>query len=121
MRRFIGNVSLPVNGAIDPCLRVVMSANGYLTVAGSNQDELGVLEERVLSTDVKAAVIPRKDPSARDMVTDAAIPIYTKVYAQTSGLVTSTANSYPRGTTLSAATAAGSFVTVLPDDTATTS
>ena len=115
MRKFIGNINMPVNGAMDPYLRVVLSG-GYLVAATATQVEIGVLEERVLSTDVVASVIPRRDSAARSMVASGAITAFVRVYADAGGQVTATANNHPRGWSLTAASGAGAWLTVLPDD-----
>ena len=116
-RRIIGNLSLPVNSALDPFLRVKLSG-GYLVAAGADDPEVGVLEENVIGPpqQTMAAVIPLCDPSARDGVAADSIVQYALVYAAASGQLTDTTGTAAelRGMALSAASAGGSHFQYLP-------
>jgi hypothetical protein len=116
-RRIIGDISLPVNTALDPYLRVNLSG-GYLVASGAGVQEIGVLEERVIGPpqQVKAAVIPFSDPSVRDGVASGPISAYVYVYADSGGQLTATpgASGTLRGMALTAAAGAGSQFQYLP-------
>lgn len=111
MRVLIGSPSFPVNAALNPYLRVKLSA-GYLVVAAADEDELGTLEKRVLSTDTKAAVVPREEPVVRYMVAAAAFAANATVYAAAAGKIDDS-GTLIRGMALDAAAGDGSVVRVL--------
>jgi len=111
MRRKTGSITLPVNSALGPYLRVKLSA-GYLALASDVEDEVGTLEERVLSGQLRAAVVPREDPCSRLMVAAGVIAQYAEVYAAASGTIAA-AGTLVRGIALEAAAGAGSVIEVL--------
>jgi hypothetical protein len=116
-RRIIGNLSLPVNSALDPFLRVIMSA-GALVAAGAEDQELGVLEENVLGPPQQliAAVIPLGDPAVRDGVGSVAINAYDLLYADAGGMLTNVTGTPAqlRGMSLTTTTTEGAHIQYLP-------
>jgi hypothetical protein len=112
MRKQIGNITLPVNTTFNPFLRVKLSG-GYLALAGASDDEIGVLEQNVISTDVTTAVIPFEDPASRQGVAAGAITQFAEVYAAANGQLAAT-GSLLRGTALTAASGSGSIFEYLP-------
>lgn len=112
MLRQIGSISLPNNSALGPYLRVMMSA-GYLVVAGSTDLEYGTLENRVLSTDTMAAVVPANLGGTRFCVANGAITQYALVYRAAAGKISATANGAAIGIALESAAADGDQIEVL--------
>jgi hypothetical protein len=109
-------LSLPVSGAFDPFLRVIMSG-GALALAGANDDEIGVLNDRAIGPPQfpMAAVIPQGDPAQRDGVASAAILQYAYVYAAANGQLGPTGTpAQLRGLSMTAAAGAGSWFQYLP-------
>jgi hypothetical protein len=115
MRKLIGNFTLPTLGtAFAPFLRVTYNGT-TIAVAAAADLEIGVLEERCVTLDTLASVIPRCDPCPRDAVASGAISAGAAVYADASGKYTATPNAYPRGTALTAAQGDGGIFTLAPD------
>jgi hypothetical protein len=117
MRKQIGNITLPVNTTFSPFLRVKLSG-GYLALAASTEDEVGVLEQNVISTDVVTSVIPIDDPASRQGVASKSIAQYAQVYAAANGQL-SDSGTLLRGTALIAASGANSIFEYLPARTTT--
>jgi hypothetical protein len=119
MRKQIGNITLPVtSGAtFSSFLRVKLSA-GVIALAGSTDDEIGVLEQNVISTDIRASVIPIDDQASRQGIAAGAITQFAQVYAAANGQLAST-GTLLRGTALTAAGGAGSIFEYLPARTTT--
>ena len=117
MRKQIGNITLPVNTTFNPFLRVMLSG-GYLALAGSTDDEIGVLEQNVISTDVVTSVIPIDDQASRQGVASKIIAQYAQVYAAANGKL-SDSGTLLRGTALTAAGGDGSIFEYLPARTTT--
>lgn len=117
MRCIIGNLTLPVNAALDPFLRVKLTA-GYLVAAGADDQEIGVLDEQVIGPpqEVGAAVIPLGDPSPRDCVASGAITHLALVYAAAGGKLSATPglSTALRGMAITAATGDGSHFQYIP-------
>jgi len=104
--------SIPNNSALAEGLRVKLSG-GYLVVAGAADDELGVLERRVLATDNVAAVIPLDSPGVRHGVLSEACSLHQTLYAAAGGKL-ATSGSLIRGTALEAGSGDGSTIKYLP-------
>jgi len=117
MRKQIGNITLPVNTTFNPFLRVKLSG-GYLALASSTDDEVGVLEQNVISTDVVTSVIPIDDPASRQGVASAQITQYAQVYAAANGQL-APSGTLLRGIAMAAASGSGSYFEYLPARTTT--
>lgn len=122
MRVQVGDLSLPNNSALARFLRMKLSG-GYVVVAGATDADLGTLEQRVLATESRAALVPRNAEGTVRMVAAAAVALYATVYGAAGGKVATTANTNPLGVALEAATADGDEIEVLRfhDPTAATS
>ena len=107
----IGN--LIANAALGPYLRVMLSA-GKLIVAEATDEELGVLDNRVLNADDVAAVVPLNVKGTVRAIAGAAITQFASVYGAAGGKVSSVVNSNFLGTALTGATGDGSIIEVLP-------
>ncbi len=103
--------SLPTNAALDPYLRYKMTA-GFLALAGSSEDEVGTLANRVFATDSVGTIIPREKAGVRKAVASKSIAQYATVYAAASGQI-SDSGTLIRGMALEAASGAGSQIRVL--------
>lgn len=108
-----GPLSLTANSALGPYLRVMLSA-GKLVVAGATDEELGVLNDRVLNADDIAGVVPLNVKGTLRMVAGAAIAQYAEVYGAADGKIKTVANNNFLGTALEAASGDGSVIEVLP-------
>lgn len=109
--------SFPVNAAIGPYLRVMLSS-GYLAVAGAHDRELGTTKQRILVTGVGAvdygAVVLANSYGIRKCIANGAITQYGLVYRAAAGKVSSTAIGRPYGILISASvTTDGDEVEVL--------
>lgn len=93
--------TFPSNSALGEALRVKLSG-GYLVVAAANEDELGTLEQRVLSTDLSAAVLPLDEAGVRHFVASEAISDGQAFYAAAGGKV-ATSGTLLRGVAMEAA------------------
>ena len=119
MRVQNGSISLPVTvgSTFGSNLRVKMSS-GVIALAGISDDEIGVLEANVISTDNIAAVIPKNDPASRQGVAAAAITQFAPVYTAANGQLSATSTgAVYRGIALTAASGANSIFEYLPDCT----
>lgn len=111
MRRQVGSITFPNNSNLDPYLRVKLSA-GYLVVAGAADDELGTLENRALSNEGSAAVVPANAEGTRLVVAAGVIAQYADVYRAASGKVSATPNGKRLGIALEAAAADGDQIEI---------
>lgn len=98
--------TFPSNSALGEALRVKLSG-GYLVVAADNEDELGTLEQRVLSTDLSGTVLPLDEAGVRHFVASEAISENQVFYAAAGGKV-ATSGTLIRGVALEAASGNGS-------------
>ncbi len=108
-----GPLTLTANSALGPFLRVMLSAS-KLVVAGAQDEEVGVLDQRVLAADDIAAVVPLNLAPALRMVAGAAITQYASVYGAADGKIKTVVNNNFIGTALEAASGDGSFISVAP-------
>lgn len=104
--------TFPSNSALGRAIRVKMSA-GFLVAAGATDDELGTLNDAVLSTDTLGAVIPFNESGVKEFVCSAAVAELATVYAAASGKVTSTPGTLRRGIALKAGSGDGAIIPVL--------
>lgn len=111
MRRQVGSITFPNNAALDPFLRVKLTA-GYLVAAGAADDELGTLEQRTFATDGTAAVVPMNTEGTRLMVAAGAITQYADVYRAASGKISATPNGKRLGIALEASAADGDQIEI---------
>lgn len=120
MRKQIGSITLPVTAgvAIAQFLRVKISAS-VLALAGTTDDEVGVLEQNVLTTDTCAAVIPIDDQASRQGIASEAITQFATVYAGASGKLAAS-GTLIRGVALTSASGNGSIIEYLPQRASTT-
>lgn len=119
MRKQIGSITLPVTpgGSFAQFLRVKI-ASSVLALAGSTEDEVGVLEQNVITTDTLAAVIPLDDQASRQGVASEAITQYATVYAGASGKIAAS-GTLVRGIALTSASGDGSIIEYLPQRAST--
>ena len=109
-------ITLPINSALEPYRRVLMSA-GQLAYAGADDREVGTLKQRVPtsglgSSDVAPVVTPNAEGTVL-MIANGAIAQYGNVYGAASGKVSATVNGNFIGIALEATTADGDQVEVL--------
>jgi hypothetical protein len=114
MRNQIGNITLPVTSGstFGEFLRVKLSG-GVIALAGSTEDEIGVLEQDVISTDISASVIPIEDPASRQGIGSKAISQFSTVYAAANGQF-SDSGTLVRGVALTACAGANAVFEYLP-------
>lgn len=107
--------SFPNNSAIAPYLRVKLTA-GFLVAAAKGEDELGVLEQRVLATDTVGPVRLLHEGQTVRMVASEAIAANANVYPADGGKVRVTLGTDTperMGVALEAASGDGSVIEVL--------
>ena len=108
-----GPITLIATTALAPYLRVKLSAN-KIVVAEALDEELGVLDQRVLNADDAAAVLSLNGPHSVRMVAGGVIALHALVYGAADGKIKSTVNANFIGTALEAASGDGSLIEVLP-------
>lgn len=107
----VGAISLPNNAALAQGLRVKLAA-GYLAAAGADDECIGTMEHRSLSTETKGTVDPFFAP--RHGVAGEAFALHAVLYRGASGTIVDTADGEPIGIALEAASGANSCVEWLP-------
>ncbi len=112
MRVQTGSITLQATTALAPYLRVKLTT-GKLVAAGALDNELGVLEQRVLAADDNAAVVPINAEGTVQMVAGEAISQWATVYGYAGGKIGVTTNANLIGIALTAAAADGGYVEVL--------
>jgi len=112
-----GSVTLPCNTTLGRFIRVKMSG-GYLAAAGATDNEIGVLNDAIVTAGDYGSVLPNNIGGVRFMVAAGAFSQYASVYGAASGYIDDTANEHYIGVALDAATAAGDIVRVLPNQDA---
>lgn len=109
--------TFPNNSAIAQWTRVKLSG-GYLTAAGIQDDDIGVLEKETQSTDPVGVVRLRTAQGTHKAIAAAAVTQYATVYTAAAGKVDDLAASgaIQRGIALTAATASGGgdIIEVMP-------
>lgn len=115
-------LTLPANqagGDIARGLRVKLDS-GVLAVAGLAERELGTIQRRYVSAGLGASttgnVLARNAPGTRLCIASEALAVGAVVHTAAGGKVSDTAaaTSFPYGTALTAATADGDEIEVLP-------
>ena len=105
-----------------PYLRVTANATD-LSLAGALDVEVGTIHNRHVVSGVgaseQASVLLRNAPGTAKMVAAGAFSAFATVYGAAAGTIDDTVNANPIGVTLTAATAAGDYVTVLRQNTVT--
>lgn len=109
----VGPITLIANAALAPYLRVKLSA-GKLVVAEALDEELGVLDTRVLTADAASAVTPLNIGGSIRMIAGGAVIQFASVYGAAGGKVKSTVNANFIGIALQAASGDGSHIEILP-------
>jgi len=107
-------VTLPCNTTLGRYVRVKMSG-GYLAAAGATDNEIGTLQEAILTAGDYGAVLPRNVGGTRFYIAAGAFSQYAAVYGAASGYIDDVANENYIGIALQAATAAGDIIEVLPN------
>jgi hypothetical protein len=107
-----GSLTFTANQAMDPYLRVKLTA-GKLVPAGAADEDIGTLESRVLAANDPAAVVPRNVHGTIKMVAAGTIAQFATVYAAAAGKIADS-GAIIRGLALQAASGNGSIIEVLP-------
>lgn len=105
------NYPITVGTTLGPYLRVTYNGT-TLSTAGAEQVDLGTLSQRVLSTDLAAAIVPRINDGTCRMVAAGVVAKGATVYGSASGKVYTTKNSNKIGIALTAAAADGDYIEV---------
>lgn len=106
-----GPITLPNDAALSQGVRVKI-ASSNLAVAGADDDCIGTMHVRSLSTDTKGVVDPYVPP--RLGVAGEAFAIYAPLYRGANGKIVDTADGEVIGIALEAASGDGSVVEWLP-------
>jgi len=101
------------SAAMGPYLRVKLDGSNELTLAGATDNELGTLNDRVLTADDQASICPTQPGIVVLMIAAGTFSQYASVYGAASGQIDDVANENYLGVALEAATAAGDIVRVL--------
>ena len=113
-----GDLSLACSQAMAPYLRVVRDSTYGLVAAGAEDNAIGTLKQRHIVTGLGASthapVIAANCQGTRKMVADAAIAAWDIVYGAAGGKVSTTPNTNPIGTAMTAAAADEDYLEVLP-------
>ncbi len=109
-----GSITLPCDTTIARYLRVKMSG-GYLAAAAATDNEIGTLEEAILTAGDYGSVVPRAIGGTRYMIAAGAFSQYAAIYGAAGGKVDDVTNENYVGIALQAATADGDNIEVLPN------
>ncbi|HYB94986.1 MAG TPA: hypothetical protein VEC39_08430, partial [Vicinamibacterales bacterium] len=108
--------TVQASAAMGQHLRVKYDSNDEAALSGIDDACIGTLKDRVLAADDQCTVIPLNVDGTRIMIADGAIGIGDNVYPAASGKVSATVAGQRIGVAVTAATADGDWIEVLPTE-----